>query len=157
MRRSGMHLTLLLPLLVLLAGACRPLRVVPGDTLITGIDFSAYTKQGFFFTPEMYDGPYESIGLVTVSLFPAARQVIEAGGIRRWRIDKPSVDEGVAKMYEQAKNMGADALVNFAVRVSDDRLDEWTVRPVLEVSGFAIRRARSSTVVVPNVDVHPPE
>jgi hypothetical protein len=156
MRRSAVLFAALLPLVVL-AGACRPLRVVPSNTLITGIDFSAYTKQGFFFTPEMYDGPYESIGLVTVSLFPAAKQVVDAGGARRWQIDKPSIDEGVAKMYEQAKDMGADALVNFAVRVTDDRLDEWTVRPVLEVSGFAIRRSRAGVVVVPNVDVNPPD
>jgi hypothetical protein len=138
-------------------GACARPRLIPSKTLVAGIDFSEYTRQGFLFTPEMYDGPYEAVGLVTVSMYPEARYVLSADRVMRWDVQRITAQDVVAKMYEQAKGMGADALVNFTVRVTDDRIDATATRPVLEVSGFAIRRARSGTVVVPNVDVSPPE
>ena len=50
------------------------------------------------------------------------------------------VKDVVDTMYQRAKAMGADALVNFRVRVYQDRLDVQSTRDAVELSGFAIRR-----------------
>ena len=142
-------------------GACAKPRLLPGAELVTGIDFSDYSRRGFLFTPGMYtEGPYESLGLVTVTVTPQARQVPDSTtGYFRWQIERITADDIVRKTYDQAIAMGADALVNFEARVREERLDEYSSRPILEVSGFAIRRGRSASVppvVRPDANVNPP-
>ena len=129
-----------------LAIACTKARIVPRSTLVAGIDFSKYMAQGFLFTPEMYDGPYASVGLISVTMSPEAKQVAHPnGGYMVWEIELISTEELVARMHEEAKQMGADAIVNFRIRVVEEALDTFKNRPVFEVSGFAIRRADRSS------------
>jgi hypothetical protein len=127
-------------LLVCVVEGCTPLRVAPGGTLVTGIDFSPYTKQGFFFSTEMFPGTYEPVGLVTVTTIPPAHQEHDEIGYVVWRIQPVLLKDVVDTMYQRAKSMGADALVNFRVRTYQDRIDLQTTRDAVELSGFAIRR-----------------
>jgi hypothetical protein len=125
----------------LLLVSCVKPQSVGGVTRVAGIDFTPYTKQGFFFSPGEYQGRYEPLGLISVTIMPPARQVKDSvTGFLRWQIEPLRVAIVVDSMFARAKAMGADALVHFSSRAFEDRIDATTTREAIEVSGFAIKR-----------------
>lgn len=134
-------------LLFMLAG-CATVEAVPGERSVIAFDFSEYSEQGFLITPEGYDGPYESIGMISMTISPAARrpsgnsraagadQVMEG----EWVIDRITTEELVEAAYEQASDMGADAIINFNVSGSTKSPAPQLTIPEYTVSGFAIKR-----------------
>src|SRR5207302_12798 len=89
---------------VILLGACAPsLRQLAPATIVTGIDLTPYTQRGFLFTPEVYAGPYEAIGLITVTRY--------AGGhlnekTVQWDFDPIPVRDVLDSVYARALAMG---------------------------------------------------
>lgn len=134
---------LILLAFILLAGCAS---TKPSDEIIytTGFDFSKYTEQGFLITPESYLGEYQSIGLISVTLWPA---VIEEKSVTKegrpsgssWHIGELNVTKAIDEIYEQADNMGADAIINFSIN-SIERNNGILKVPGAEISGFAIKR-----------------
>jgi uncharacterized protein YbjQ (UPF0145 family) len=110
---------------------------------IYGWDFRKYTAEGFLFTPEKYEGSYESIGVLNITLYSGLRKEEREGGyygtFKETVVDAVSTTEAIDSMYTVARNMGADAVMNFNQRVEVITTDK-TDYPIIYVSGFAIKR-----------------
>lgn len=118
----------------------------------SGYDFRPYTEQGFLFTPEVYNDPYDAVGLVEITYIP---EVIEAKSENRpnqvdgyriitvstnyYYIELPDTEELIAEMYDLANGLGADALSNF--NITGETIYNGNVAiETVKVSGFAIKR-----------------
>ena len=113
-----------------------------------GFDFTQFNKEGFLFTPESYNGEYESIGLLRTVVYPAVKhpekQVkTKTGRIRYveqgWEVESIEPTEALKEMYKKAVAMGANALVKFQIDNTSYLNGSLLVRGY-EVSGFAIKR-----------------
>ncbi len=123
--------------------ACSPgVTHVAPVTIVSGIDFTRYTQRGFLFTPEVYDGPYEAVGLITVTRYAEGRFNQETAS---WDFDPISVRDVVDSIYARATAIGADALMRFHLEnvMGPPAAARLPATPGLEVSGFAIRRRGS--------------
>ena len=133
---------------ILIIGGCAATgpdsNVVQRRTVVTGFDFSDYAEDGFLITPESYNGEYQSIGIVRVTLWPGARkqpsrQTAAGRSLGEWFVENIDPSQAIDSLYTVAKGMGADAVVKFNIEyVYEDngrlRLQGY------EASGFAIRR-----------------
>lgn len=112
-------------------------------------DFRKYTEKDFFITPEKYQGNYESIGIIDISIYPAAARQLEiikpqniidgeyAQGY--WLIRKLKPNEIINTIYEEANDMGANAIMNFKVTSIQKQVDYDLNLKGINVSGFAIK------------------
>jgi hypothetical protein len=147
--RYSTPLVLLVPLI--LTVACSPgQEVYEKEMEVRGYDFTKYTEEGFLITPEKYEGEYESIGVLRVSVWP--RIEYESTGDsspprpgpddteRRWVTTDPvSRAEVIDSLYSRAERMGADAITRFESDVVT-REEANVTRIGVEASGFAINR-----------------
>jgi hypothetical protein len=106
-----------------------------------GVDFSAHTREGFLFTPNAYTGPYESLGMVYVTMHAEGNleEVDRRTGMKAWVFKEISVQDALTETRRRAVAMGANALANFNVHSSPKLIGSLTI-PGIEVSGFAIKR-----------------
>lgn len=135
----------------------KPLAHIPPRVIAAGVDFTPFTARGFLFTPERYPESYESIGVITITIWPEANREVRSGRrVRRggqdtpaveigdWVIEPITIQDALESMYERASEMGADAVVNLEIsRVVEEyasSLLTTLVLPGIEVSGFAIKR-----------------
>lgn len=137
MRRFGT-----IVLLLALAGCAKgPTHLAP-ETYFRGLDFREYTSQGFLFTPYRYDGAFESIGLVTVTLW-AEGELVPVGRekFKEWRFKPLDVQDVLRAAHRHAVERGADALVDLKLTATDRPIEKSSQRqPGIELSGYAIRR-----------------
>ena len=135
-------------LLVLGAAACAPaVKYVTPSLTVSGVDFTPYTKQGFLFTPEVYDGPYDAIGLISITQYAGARYVeTSAESTSGWRYDPIPFPALMDTVYARATAMGANAIMRFHIEntVAPATLDH-PLLPGITVTGFAIRRHLPNT------------
>lgn len=142
-------LAMLLGTLMLFAGACAPaVKYLPPAVTTASIDFSSYSKRGFFFTPDPYSGQYETVGFISVIRYASARyaepdQQYAAGG--HWEVDSIPLQEAIDSMYARATRMGADAIMELRMdAVIAPPTAATPALPGLHVSGFAIRRLKGA-------------
>ena len=122
------------------------------DVRSSGYDFRQYTEQGFLFTPEIYNEPYDAIGLVEVTYIPQIRKAVDQVNpayIPNFRIinvsqtyyylELPDTDQLIAEMYNLANGLGADALSNFRITTDTVVNNGYNIETV-KVTGFAIKR-----------------
>lgn len=120
----------------------------------TGYDFTQYTEQGFLFTPEGFPGDYEAMGIITINHQPrfveipesmrnqqmaGSRVYAEPGGINHWRVSEPDPDRMIKEAYDQATEMGADAIINFRI-VGESFVNGNITVDSAVLHGFAIKR-----------------
>ncbi|MCH7498388.1 MAG: hypothetical protein IH971_11170 [Candidatus Marinimicrobia bacterium] len=118
----------------------------------TGFVFSEYSKKGFLFTPNNYDGDYESLGLVQVTYTPRAN-VVSAPVIsdplyknwQKYRLKPDPLDpqKVIAHIYSICVEMGADALTQMKIEhhsVGPNSLTNNQIIDGIKISGFAIKR-----------------
>ena len=121
-------------------GACGTSRQIPQTTVVSVLDFTPYSQQGFLFSPASYYGDFDSIGFVTVTVYPECNFDTQSSEeVWERECQEISTRDGLDAMYQTAKDMGADAVTNLEVRPISV-----TVKRVrmggIEVSGFAIKR-----------------
>ena len=127
-------------LLTCVLSGCRTVKHIPPTTVVTGIDFTPYTAQKFMFTPEMYRGDYESVGVINVSMHAEGNLIPNARtGRHEWVFSPLLIDDVVREAHKRAVAMGANAVVNFSVKAAPTVVGTVTI-PGIEVSGFAIKR-----------------
>lgn len=104
-------------------------------------DFSYYSMQGFLFTPESYLFDYESIGLIRVSIFPEVKFNKDAVSDydKKYAQGEIETAEVIDSMYYMAKDMGANAIINFKVEDISYVNGPMIVKGKL-AQGFAIKR-----------------
>lgn len=145
-----MRIIILLLLLSFITSTCTGPQTVARDEVInvTGYDFSEYTDQGFLITPEQYLEDYQSIGLITVTQWPAVnksvRSVPNSDGtgyrkVEEFHSENINVEKAIDEIYKVATNMGADAITRFDVTPTSRMNGTLRVQGV-EISGFAIKR-----------------
>lgn len=112
-------------------------------------DFRKYTDEGFLFTTEKYLGDYESIGLLSIEIIPelkkkdgyfAPGQTYSGGSSSFWNYIPIKTEEVLDSLYNKAKSMGADAVVNLDVEYFDVIVSGNISVPETRASGFAIKR-----------------
>lgn len=92
------------------------------------------------FTPEMYRGDYESVGVINVIMHAEGKLVANPKtGMAEWQFSVLRVDDVVREAHKRALEMGANAVVNFSVKAAPKLVGTVTV-PGIEVTGFAIKR-----------------
>lgn len=92
------------------------------------------------FTPEMYRGDYESVGVINVAMQAEGRLVRNGRtGVSEWEFSDLKIADVVKQAHTRAVAMGANAVVNFSVKAAPRLLGTVTV-PGIEVTGFAIKR-----------------
>ena len=144
-----MKKVLLIIITALAFTACSTLTDIPSYTETIVIDLTQYSNEGFLITPEPYLGEYSSVGMVDISLFPRAKKLsydritndikeqYNVQGV--WAVDKIETKDVVDIVYEKAKAMGADAVINFKISYIYKSYPEFTHNG-LRVTGFAIKR-----------------
>ena len=118
-------------------------------TDVYAIDFSKYAKDGFYFSPYMYQGKYKPVGIYSLAMTPGAtytdvcvdgKPECKYWETIGWTIDKLSIRSALDTMYAIAKSAGANGLVD--IKMSRTTMSPRTglTVPVFELSGFAIYR-----------------
>lgn len=137
-------LYLSIPLMLIYLSGCSQGIVMQKSMIVSGYDFSKYSKIGFLFTPEKYNGSYESIGLVEVDVYPAVLDKAYYDDTQRkfdrWSVDKISTSEVIDSLYAVCNKMGANALTNFKIEVSNPASNGAITYYGIKASGFAIKR-----------------
>jgi hypothetical protein len=142
------------PALVLVAAlvaACSGPEVYKKSMEVAGYDFTEYTDQGFLITPESYQGEYQSIGVLSVTVWPRVeRRPVEDDTLAQPGVDSPAQEwfvtedvdpqEVVDSLYVEARSMGADAIMNFRTEPVREDLDNGPTRAGVRARGFAIDR-----------------
>jgi len=121
-------------------------------------DYSKYAKEGFMITPDMYTGKYEACGEISIDVFPGEllkeevdkrdeKEAIYSPSTNKYIVkENISNDELIKMAVDKAKEVGANALVNFKCLNVSYTYYSTTLNMVVtsfshfEVSGFAIKR-----------------
>jgi len=129
---------------------------IPEIEIFYKIDFSGYTDKGFLFTPHIYNGDYESIGLITLLYYPEAKMVKETvyyermpnettqKEISKWVVGDYNTEQLLETIYKKCADMGGDAFIDF--RLTNDTMlhNVGTPNEVLingiKIEGYAIKR-----------------
>ena len=137
-----------------------PLTFISKTKSVKGIDFREYTEKGFLFTPEKYQGDYESIGLLNFSISSEAvlekilvsevNEMARKAGLSdvyryKWNIEEINYKEVLDLAYDTSISMGGDAIINFEInydvnhyRNADGYPSVYI--PKINVTGFVIKR-----------------
>lgn len=93
---------------VLLSGCSIRQRV----TFNSYVDFSEYTKSGFYVSPDPYPGNCDPIGMIEVVIYPGQNNDY-------YKTDEVLSEAELLKMaVDQAKEKGANGLVNYSATVA---------------------------------------
>jgi len=138
-------------ILILLAG-CSTTQELARTVILTSVDFTPYADKGFLFTPEAYQGKYESRGIIKLDVIPQVKRLdfaFQAVDKKAWvplgapgevwvaeRLDSKAV---IDEVYKAATAMGADAIVRFELITKEIHNGEILV-PIYEATGYAIKR-----------------
>ena len=136
-------------LLLFLAGCGKTIEL-QRSVHVAGFDFSKYSDMGFLFTPQSYTLDYKSIGVLSATVFPAVKKIVEGesynisgyekiGKDEEWLAEKLNPSDAIDEMYNAAVKMGADAIVNFNIKWVT-KMNGLIELKGFEVSGFAIKR-----------------
>lgn len=134
-------------ILLLITTGCSVIAVNPFEdkavkkiVIYDSLDFRDYTKKGFFFITEKYEGAYEPVGMVEVLILPEIVKNPEAKDkFSVWKEIPVSYSEVIDSLYQLSTRMGADAVMNLRLSVGDSyNWNEKYYGP--KASGFAIKR-----------------
>lgn len=134
-------------ILLLLTSACAPsLNQISRQIEIVGYDFTKYSQKGFLITPGVYGENYESIGLLTFSIYPGAKKVKTLKNRQQyweWEIEKIDPAEVIELAYQEAIKRNADAITHFHIKFDSksylDAVDIITITGI-QVEGLLIKR-----------------
>jgi hypothetical protein len=138
---------------LLLVCSCSIYKDVPHSENVNVIDFNKYSDKGFLFTiDEKYIGKYKSCGLIEVELFPEVKNQVGENydknkyiSVDLYLIEIISIDQVFDLIYEKAKSIGADAIVNLKISKEENphilkTHMAYNFCDGYSISGFAIKR-----------------
>lgn len=132
--------------------SCKPLLHIDGVDHLAYLDFKKYSDQGFFITPEKYEGEYVPIGIFNYTFLPSAEykeigkeKSPDTGAfhpVMDWVFESNSVSRVMDTVYVNCKLMGANGIMNFKLDYTHKEFLD-VVNPAIQsgwvVSGFAIK------------------
>lgn len=120
------------------------------ETHVAGIDFRAFTDEGFLFTPYRYDGPFESVGLLQITVWAEADlepvqksdKANRSGTMRpEWKFRSLDIQDVLTTAYTRAREMDADAIVDLEIATKRRPIENSIqTQPGIELTGYAVRR-----------------
>lgn len=136
MRSFVLALLVLAPL-----GCATPIKFVPLDVQVRGVDFRPHTADGFYISTDPFTGAHEPIGSVHVRVMAeGVRELNRRTGYHEMTFRPVSVDSAVAVAKARTRTLGGDALVNVQILAESEPWSIEKQRPGLSVSGLAIKR-----------------
>lgn len=162
---------LALLLIISVYGCAGPIAVETQENVsFTGFDFTEYSKNGFLFTPNQYDGEYESVGIIKAKLTPEMKKTPPMGRLQSksgdnlivvngqiyfvmnflgqsWYVKDFETKNVIKNLYDLTSKMGADAVTNLKIEYYPFYNGNITTYGV-EVSGFAIKRKPVNVKIV---------
>lgn len=142
----------------LFVGCAPGISYVAGNKSVGAIDFIRYSEKDFLFSPHEYLGDYESVGLVSASIFPAALlEKIDTGKKndagepifkKVWDIKKVNLNEALDSLYYFASKLNANAIIDLRIETKSEiynKIGSGVAAPEVtitgyEINGFAIKR-----------------
>lgn len=132
---------------LLLVSACGPtIKHIPRQVEVVGFDFTKYSEKGFLITPGEYGEDYETIGLLTFSVYPEANRENNpkagpAASRFNWVIENINPSEAIEIAYQEAIKRGADAITHFEIDFDKRKYPGPGVYVTgVQVSGLLIKR-----------------
>lgn len=123
------------------------------------IDFSKYSNDGFFITPEAPYGSYQPIGLVSVTVNQGAKYVekyLEKDEFdypiyeEYWVKDSLNLQMAIDSLVQYSKSLGANSLASFKYDAQFTHNTASMYKRVallsITVSGFAIKQSEPSSL-----------
>jgi hypothetical protein len=125
--------------------------IVPQERIVltSFADYTKHSEEGFLISPTHYTLEYESIGELHIEVKPALivrRQAPKyEGGLKKtiYTYEELKFSELVDLAVSQAKEKGADAIVNFSINSSDNSIyanGEIIYGRTYFIKGFCIKR-----------------
>lgn len=145
-------------LIIIVNYSCSPRNLAQRQVSVFYSDYSKYAKEGFMITPDMYTGKYEACGEISIDVFPGEllkeevdkrdeKEAIYSPSTNKYIVkENISNDELIKMAVDKAKEVGANALVNFKCLEIYSTYYDTRLREVVklfsnyEISGFAIKR-----------------
>lgn len=155
-----LHLFAILSLLLLIGcSSSTPITRVQGIESTLVMDFSPYANRGFLFSPDPYSGGYQGMGMIDIMIVPDMQRRVEQSRVStrlgqgvsvnktvgEWKQEPIYPSTMVERAFQEAKDLGADAIVNLDVTPVLEEVEVGTPPEVLEMrgyrlTGFAIKR-----------------
>lgn len=136
-----------------IASSCSALKEVPTERVVIKAfsDYRQYSAEGFLISPDPYTYHFEGIGELDIIIEPA-RELKEKPSLYKGGSSiKTLVDESIPQSelvdiaVKEAKEKGADALVNFSItkeKITEvDRIyGGYKIRYIYYIKGYCIKR-----------------
>jgi len=133
--------------------ASQSINNIKREVVISDIDFRKYSEHGFLFTPFEYSGKYESVGIVSATIFPAARYYnmtssdngagSPIGG--SWTVQRVFANDVIDSLYSKYSALGANAIVDLKLSSAAKQYNAGMMNAIelqgVTVTGFAIKRS----------------
>jgi hypothetical protein len=130
---------------------------IPEIMMIMEIDFTKYSEKGFLFTPNSYQGDYNSKGLITLTYYPDAELITTVKTMKNnvgevstykesyWNTNSINSNTLLDSIYSICLEMGADAFTQLEILNSPPiHHASLTTNPVSIsgkiINGYAIKR-----------------
>jgi len=139
--------------IIFFVSCAKPPSLIHEKFITSGYDFSDYSKKGFLFTPNLYQGDYETFGLIQLSYTPQAKLTeirvehkykSRSYVKKEWKVDEINPKKAIESIYKACVEMGADALTRMEIETFFERHAQGTTKPItipgIKISGFAIKR-----------------
>jgi Holliday junction resolvase-like predicted endonuclease len=135
-------------LVAMTATSCATLKPTQRLVLSAFSDYRPYQEEGFLISPNAYTYNFESVGEIDIIVEPARiKKLVESQYSSYEALDYETIpyDELVAIAVKEAKEKGADALVNFSIkREASLELNRTSGRYMTKytyyIKGFCIKR-----------------
>jgi len=131
--------------------SCKTAEELQPTCNLYAFDFSKYAGDNFLFSPWEYTGEYKSIGLLTLEFFPGVKKYYPSALDKKphrhqqkvdaeWVVENFEPSEAIDSLYIRAKNMGADAIMNFDIKPISKTDGDFLLVDGIRITGFAIKR-----------------
>ena len=144
--------------------ASQSINVIKREVLISDIDFRKYSDHGFLFTPFEYSGKYESVGIVSATIFPSARYYSMTssdngagspiGGA--WTVQRVFANDVIDSLYSKYSALGANAIVDLKLSNATKQYNSGMMNAIelqgVTVTGFAIKRSEQPNKSITTIE-----
>lgn len=146
-------------LIIILISSCTPTqKFSEKQEIFYIVDFTKYSSEGFYISPEKPLGEYTPIGIIDYRFLPEARKVMVPTQVATlnldgsttiqkkeiWIRDRWEFENCMDTLVNICREMGADALYNFEISPNEktvpDGVNTYTIEGV-RITGFALNRA----------------
>lgn len=134
--------------IAIIASSCGVLKPTERTVDLYFADYREFAEEGFLISPDSYTYDFESLGEIEMVITPAIKKYGEEGdyGPRGTFLDYEEIshNELVKLAVEEAKKMGADAIVNFSITktpiAAKDVWGTYASGSKYLIKGFCIKR-----------------